>query len=140
MERPNAMAGDENRRNEGKLTTAVDTLNGSTTGQLLAEVLKRSAGDVSTRRLPAGITEVGEARRPLPINQDLPPKLRKRILRLLNDLDTRDFSMAFLNLAQLHRSLSGPKPEPIAHPEGASAAAAFDHNWADEEDWQRFFA
>ncbi len=60
-----------------------------------------------------------------------PPELRERVRALLNDLANNDLSMAFLDLAQLHRAvatvMAGPtrdKP-PFASPESAGAVQVF---------------
>ena len=57
--------------------------------------------------------------------QDLPPKLRKRVLPLLNDLAANDLSMALLDLAQLHRSLTAGDAAPhgcTACPSGSKSS------------------
>ena len=120
------------------MRSAVETLDRWTTGQLLAEVLKRSAGDAPALRLLQGMRETGGP--PLAtIDEQAPPELNQRARRVLNDLDGNDFSMAFLNLAQLHRALATLMPDSIARPRAAYAATAFEHHRDDEEDWQRFF-
>jgi len=60
-----------------------------------------------------------------------PPELRERVRALLNDLANNDLSMAFLDLAQLHRAvvtvMAEPTPDkpPFASPESAGTIRVF---------------
>ena len=60
-----------------------------------------------------------------------PPELRERVRALLNDLANNDLSMAFLDLAQLHRAVITVMAEPtrdqppFASPESAGTIRVF---------------
>ena len=60
-----------------------------------------------------------------------PPELRERVRALLNDLANNDLSMAFLDLAQLHRAVATLMAEPtrdrppFASPESAGTVRVF---------------
>ncbi len=121
------------------MRTGANTLHGWTTDQLLAEVLRRSAGNAPALRPLQAMTEIDDD--PFAaIEERLSPELRKRVRRLADNLACNDFCMAFLDLAQLHRALAVPLPETKAQATAAYVAMVLEQQGNDVEEWQRFFS
>ncbi|MBI2912571.1 MAG: hypothetical protein HYY03_01475 [Chloroflexi bacterium] len=74
--------------------------------------------------------------------EKLPPELNKRIQRLLVDLAADDLSMAFLDLAQLHRGLADLSRDRLPDSQAVHAGTPAKRNGDSgrEDDWEPFFA
>ncbi len=93
------------------MTSVSNSLDGWTTDQLFAEVLRRNSGDDPALRLTQGGTEI----------QGTP------------------FAVLDEHLPQLHRALAALMAESVARTQVAGPSIAVEDHGNDEEDWQRFF-
>ncbi len=93
------------------MTFVLHGLDGWTTDQLFAEVLRRSGGDDRALRLRQGRTEI----------------------------EGTPFAVLDEHLPQLHRALAALMAESVARTQAAGASMVVEDDGNVEEDWQRFF-